>query len=201
MDAHRSARFLVLHGWHNRRPQQHWQWQMVEALCQDGRQVLYPQLPDPDQPSLESWSDLVRAELAQLGTDERVVIAHSLAVLLWLNLAPQLSSDEHVDRVLLVSPPSPEVLRRYPEVAAFAEVPQDTRAVKAAAKSTRLVYSDNDPYCPEGAQIAFGALGLDADIIPGGQHLNPDAGYGTWPAVLAWCNDPRARLTPRIPEF
>jgi hypothetical protein len=199
MTTHQSARFLVLHGWQNRRPQQHWQWQMVEALRQDGRQVLYPQLPDPDQPSLERWSDLVRAELAQLGTGERVVIAHSLAVSLWLNLAPQLSSDEHVDRVLLVSPPSPEVLRKYPEVAAFVEAPHDARAVKAAAKSTRLVYSDNDPFCPEGAHVAFGALDLDADLIPGGQHLTPDSGYGTWPAMFEWCRDPRVRLTPRMP--
>lgn len=157
--------------------------------------MLYPQLPDPDQPSLETWSDVVRAELAQLGTGERVVIAHSLAVSLWLNLAQQLLSEEHVDRVLLVSPPSPTVLRGYPEVAAFAEVPLDARAVNAVATSTRLVHSDNDPFCPEGAQLAFGSLGLDADIIPGGQHLTPDAGYGAWPAMLAWCRDSRARLT------
>lgn len=195
MSEHPPARFLILHGWQNRRPQQHWQWQTVEALRQGGSHVLYPQLPDPDQPSLETWSDVVRAELAQLGTGERVVIAHSLAVSLWLNLAQQLLSEEHVDRVLLVSPPSPTVLRGYPEVAAFAEVPLDARAVNAVATSTRLVHSDNDPFCPEGAQLAFGSLGLDADIIPGGQHLTPDAGYGAWPAMLAWCRDSRARLT------
>jgi hypothetical protein len=174
---------------------------MVEALRQEGRQVLYPQLPDPDHPSLESWSELVREELVQLGTDERVVIAHSLAVSVWLNLVPFLSEDEKVDRVLLVSPPSPEVLRKYPEVAAFGEVPLDVKAVKSAAKSTRLVYSDDDPFCPEGAHVTFGALALDFDVVPGGQHLNPDAGYGTWPSILEWCRDPRVRLTPRPPEL
>jgi hypothetical protein len=33
------------------------------------------------------------------------------------------------------------------------------------------------------------------DVIPGGGHLDPDAGYGAWPSVLAWCHDPNTRLT------
>lgn len=70
-------RFLVLHGWQNHRPRQHWQWQLVEALRSDGEQVLYPQLPDPDRPSLDLWIEVLRAELAQLGDGERVVLAHS----------------------------------------------------------------------------------------------------------------------------
>lgn len=192
-----SRRFLVLHGWQNRRPRQHWQWQLVEALRNDGEQVLYPQLPDPDRPSLDAWTDLVRAELAQLGRAERVVIAHSLAVPLWLHCATRLTADEHVDRVLLVSPPSPDVLRNHDEVSAFAEVHQDPATTAASATTTRLVCSDNDPYCPEGAPLAYAALGLDTDIIPDGQHLDPDAGYGRWPAALAWCRDPSVRLSRR----
>ncbi len=107
----------MLHGWQNRRPREHWQWQLVEALRSAGEQVLYPQFPDPDRPSLPVWTELLRAELAQLGTAERVVVAHSLAVALWLHAAPDLSPPERVDRVLLVSPPSPLVLARHPDVA------------------------------------------------------------------------------------
>lgn len=187
----------MLHGWQNRRPRQHWQWKLVEALRDDGEQVLYPQLPDPDHPSLDAWTELVRAELDQLGRAERIVIAHSLAVPLWLHCATQLTSGEHVDRVLLVSPPSPNVLRAHREVAAFAEVDLTPAATAATATTTRLVCSNNDPYCPEGVPLAYASLGLDADIIPGGQHLDPDAGYGEWPSVLAWCRDPSLRLTPR----
>jgi predicted alpha/beta hydrolase family esterase len=25
-------------------------------------------------------------------------------------------------------------------------------------------------------------------VIPGGGHLNVDAGFGEWPAMLDWCN-------------
>lgn len=31
--------------------------------------------------------------------------------------------------------------------------------------------------------------------MPGGAHLNHDAGFGTWPSVLAWCDDPTVRVT------
>ena len=63
----------------------------------------------------------------------------------------------------------------------------------AAARSTagaRIVCSDDDPYCPEGAATLYGEpLGVPVDVLPGGGHLNPEAGYGPWPAVEAWCLD------------
>jgi predicted alpha/beta hydrolase family esterase len=192
-----DRRFLVLHGWQNRRPRAHWQWQLVESLRAAGEQVLYPQFPDPDRPSLPVWLELLRAELAQLGSGERVVLAHSLAVPLWLHAASVLEPGEGVDRVLLVSPPSPRVLAGHREVEAFSRVAVEPAAVAAAARTTRLAAGDDDPYCPEGVAAAFPALAADLDVVPGGQHLDTDAGYGEWPAALAWCLDPATRLTAR----
>jgi len=192
-----SRRFLVLHGWQNRRPQHHWQWQLVEELRQQGEQVLYPQLPDPDRPSLDDWKDIVHAELAQLGSGQRIVIAHSLAAPLWLAVSSEMAAADHVDRLLLVSPPSPDFLRAHDEVAAFADAPQDRAALQAAAASVRLVWSDNDPCCLETAVVAYATLGLDADLIPEGGHIGPADGYGPWPSVAAWCRDPTTRLAPR----
>jgi predicted alpha/beta hydrolase family esterase len=192
-----SRRFLVLHGWQNRRPVGHWQWQLTEALRAGGEQVLFPQFPSPDDPSLADWTELLRAELAQLGSGERIVIAHSLASVLWLSVAGTLTAAERVDRVLLVSPPAPEVLAGHREVAEFAQAPQDPAALARAASSTRLVAGDDDPYCPGGAPAVFAGLELDADVLPGAAHLDLDAGYGRWPAMEAWCRDPAVRLTPR----
>lgn len=190
-------RFLILHGWQNRRPQEHWQWRLAERLRATGDQVLYPQFPDPDLPSLPIWNNLLHAELSQLGDGERVVVAHSLAVLLWFHAAKTLEEFERVDRVLLVSPPSLGVIARYNELLTFSEIVPDKDTVLAAAPSTRLVHSDNDPYCPEGAGLAYGALDLDTDIIEGGRHLDLDAGYGEWPSMLAWCREPTTRLVGR----
>jgi predicted alpha/beta hydrolase family esterase len=192
-----ARRFLVLHGWQNHRPVEHWQWQLTQALRAGGEHVLYPQFPSPDDPSRAEWTALLRAELAQLGDGERIVIAHSLGVWLWLSVAGTLTPEEQVDRVLLVSPPSAEVLAGYPEVAAFSTVPQDPGALARGARSTRLAGGDDDPYCPGGAAVVFAGLGLDTDVLPGAAHLDLDAGYGRWPAVEAWCRDPATRLTPR----
>jgi uncharacterized protein len=192
-----GRRFLVLHGWQNHRPAGHWQWQLTEALRAAGEQVLYPQLPSADDPSLADWTRLLRAELAQLGSGERVVVAHSLAVPLWLSVAGSLTAEERVDRVLLVAPPAPEVLARYPEVAEFSRVPLDAAALAAGAACTRLAASDDDPYWPGGACPVFAGVGIDVDVLPGAAHLDLDAGYGRWPAVEAWCRDPATRLVPR----
>jgi len=192
-----ARRFLVVHGWQNRRPVGHWQWQLTEALRAGGDHVLYPQFPSPDQPSLAEWTELLRAELAQLGDGERVVVAHSLGCWVWLAVAATLTPEERVDRVLLVAPPSAQVLAGFPEVAEFASVPQDARALARAAGSTRLAAADDDPYCPGGAATVFAGLGLDTDVLPGAAHLDLDAGYGPWPAVLGWCLDPTAQLIAR----
>ncbi|MDX6228807.1 MAG: serine hydrolase [Frankiales bacterium] len=185
-----DRRFLLLHGWENHRPPAHWQWWLAEQLRAQGEQVLYPQLPDADSPTLAAWTEVLHAELAQLGDGERVVVAHSLGVTLWL--AAALTRDQQVDRVVLVSPPSPTVLGRYPEVEEFARAP-----LASGTADTRLVCSDNDPYCPEGATTLLAGLHLDTDVIADGGHLNPDYGYGAWPSMLGWCLDPATRITGR----
>ena len=45
---------------------------------------------------------------------------------------------------------------------------------------------------PALAQTSFGALsGRVTDeqggFLPGAGHINPEAGYGSWPEVEAWC--------------
>jgi predicted alpha/beta hydrolase family esterase len=64
--------------------------------------------------------------------------------------------------------------------------------------STRLVVGEGDPYCTltQAKELAE-ALRIDLDVIVGGAHLNVDAGYGPWSAVLKWVRSGRVPLTPR----
>ncbi|MFF3690849.1 RBBP9/YdeN family alpha/beta hydrolase [Streptomyces sp. NPDC002187] len=191
--------FLILHGWQNRRPAGHWQHWLAGELAGRGHHVTYPQLPDPDRPDLQSWLGRLGTLLeAQRDTraHERVVICHSLAVLLWLHAVARAGA--RADRVLLVAPPSGEVIAGYEEVAGFGGPRATGAQVGAAAGSTRLVAGDDDPYCPGGAAEQYGRpLGLATDVVPGGAHLDLDAGYGPWPSVLGWCLDPAARVRAR----
>jgi predicted alpha/beta hydrolase family esterase len=190
-----GRRFLIIHGVENRRPPGHWQYQLAETLRADGEVVLYPQLPDTDEPRLDRWLELLAAELAQLGTSERIVLCHSLGCLLWLHHAVRATAAQQVDRVLLVSPPSPTVL--WPAVSSFAPPANfDPAPLAATSKSRiRIVCSDNDPFCPESATAAYARpLDLDVDLIPGGGHLSEADGYGRWPSVAAWCRDGDVRV-------
>ncbi|MFF4348727.1 RBBP9/YdeN family alpha/beta hydrolase [Streptomyces sp. NPDC001530] len=191
-----TQHFLILHGWQNHRPKDHWQHWLADRLTELGHDVTYPQLPDPDDPALEVWlTDLARHLDGLRGASERVVLAHSASAVLWLHAVARGVPGVDVDRVLLVAPPSASVLVQHPEIAEFAPPPLDDVAVPGP---TRLVAGDDDPYCPEGARTVYGdPLGVPTEIIPGAAHLDLDAGYGSWPAVLDWCLDGTARLTAR----
>ncbi len=163
-------RFLVLHGWQGSGPG-HWQPWLADRLRAAGHEVRFPQLPDADAPSLPAWLDALAAERAPGGGE--VVVCHSLGCLLWLH--HRAAGGPPAERALLVAPPGPA--SGVPEVLPFFPVPVtgDERA--------RFVCSDADPYCPEGAPSLFAG---PFDVLPGAGHVNPDAGFGPWPAVEAW---------------
>ena len=173
-----ARNFLILHGLEGSGPG-HWQTWLTARLRAAGERVAYPDLPDADMPSLPAWRSALDGELAALPEGERIVVCHSLSCLLWLHHVAD--GGEQADRVLLVAPPSERA--EIPQIAAFfpAPLPALTRA--------RLVCADDDPYCPEGADTVYAALDVPVDVIRGGGHLNPEAGYGPWPAVETWCLD------------
>lgn len=190
-----SPSVLILHGWQNHRPEAHWQHWLADRLTALGHPVTYPQLPDPDTPSLETWLTELERLLAGFGTttSERVVVAHSLSAVLWLHAAARkLPGVTAPDRVLLVAPPAPSVIETHPEIAAFTPPPLTDLPLPTP---THLVAGDNDPYLPEGAQQTYGTpLHLPTTILPGAAHLDLNAGYGPWPSVLEWCRNPQTRL-------
>jgi predicted alpha/beta hydrolase family esterase len=119
---------------------------------------------------------------------ERILICHSLACLLWLLHAR--AGGDAADRVLLVAPPCTDEIEA---VVRFRADGVTAEQVRAAARTTRMLCSDADPYCPAGPASTFGdPLELDYEVLPGTGHLNPDAGFGPWPEVEAWALSDRA---------
>jgi uncharacterized protein len=173
-----SRSFLILHGLEGSGPG-HWQTWLAARLRANSERVAYPDLPDADLPSLGAWREVLQGELDALPDGEIVVVCHSLSCLLWLHHVAE--GGVQADRVLLVAPPSESA--GLPQIAGFFPVPLPTLAAGA-----RLVGSDNDPYCPEGAATLYGEpLGIPVDVLPGAGHVNPESGYGPWPAGEAWC--------------
>jgi predicted alpha/beta hydrolase family esterase len=170
--------FLILHGLGGSGPG-HWQTWLAARLRADGERVAYPDLPDADMPSPVQWREVLERELAAL-PGPAVVVCHSLSCIVWLNHVA--GGGAQAERTLLVAPPSES--SGVEEIATFfpVQLPPLTGA--------RLVCSDDDPYCPEGADRLYGEpLGVPVDVLPGKGHLNPETGFGPWPAVESWCLD------------
>lgn len=127
-------------------------------------------------------------ELAALDGEQRVVVCHSLACLLWFRAAERgLRAAHPVDRLLLVSPPASECL---PVGGASFRLDRfDADAVRASVDGEiAMACSDADPYNPAGAQSLYGdALGITASIFEGAGHITPDTGFGSWPFACEWC--------------
>ena len=174
-------RALILHGYEGN-DAGHWQSWLAEELRAAGHEVAYPDLPDPLHPELDAWLGVL-AEHRQGARD--VVVCHSLACLLWLHHRARGAPPAR--RVLLVAPPGPSAAGQVPALAGFFPAPLEPDHAQGA----RLVCSDDDPYCPEDAREAYAKpLRIAADLLPGAGHVNPDTGFGPWPAARDWMVSP-----------
>jgi uncharacterized protein len=181
----RTVPTLVIPGWRGS-GEGHWQSWLEDELQAAGRDTRRPQVADLDSPVLDDWLRALRAAISDLpgGFD---VVAHSLGAVLWLHHAANPGHSPRPARVLLVAPPSPHT--EIGEIGGFFPPPLDIDAVRSGAGGTVLVGGDNDPYLPEGIGAAYGRpLKIATTVIPNGGHVNVEAGYGAWPAVLDWCN-------------
>ncbi len=195
------ARVLIMHGWTNRRQEDTWHRILVSALRHQGHQVLYPQFPSTDNPTLDEWQELLLAELALLeeaGPGEKVVIGHSLGCVNFLHAAVEGKIKHKIDRLLFVAPADPNLLGEIKGLNVDLAKPATKQALDAVVGSLTLVGSDADPWIPEGIQPTFAKpLGVDAVVIEGAGHFKGDEGWGKWQGLLDWVNDPASDITVR----
>lgn len=179
-----ACQYLILHGWGGSGPE-HWQHWLASRLRAAGETVRFPLLPHPDEPRLTDWLDTLKRELSAM-PGARIVVCHSLAVLLWLHYARHPDAGP-ADRLLLVAPPGPAVSN--PQVESFFPAPRDPVSLHESAREIMLACSAADPFCPERAEKYFAEpLGVTARLLPPeAGHINVAAGYGPWPWAEAWC--------------
>jgi predicted alpha/beta hydrolase family esterase len=196
------SKVLIIHGWTNRRPVGHWQRSLAAALRDQGHLVSYPQLPNPDQPILEEWLEVLTAELDQFdevasrASEPLIVLAHSLGCVAWMQLADRGLLKQPADRVLLVAPPEPAPISPVPSFVMDLSDGRAERMIKGSAREVTLVGSDADVWQPSGIQAGVGdIIGLQAVVVHGAKHFSTLDGFTQWQGVIDWVNDPSADLT------
>lgn len=201
MQAVRPARILIMHGWTNRRQVGNWHRILVSKLRHQGHQVLYPQFPSTENPTLDDWQDLLLAELSLLhesGPGETIVIGHSLGCVNFLHAAIEGKIKQPIDRLLFVAPADPNLLGEIKGLKVDLGNPATKKAVDAVVRNLTVVGSDADPWTPDGIQETFGTpLGVKAVVIHGAQHFTTEQGWGKWDGLFDWVNNPEADITVR----
>ncbi|MBF4627892.1 RBBP9/YdeN family alpha/beta hydrolase [Curtobacterium flaccumfaciens] len=131
--------------------------------------------PDPDD-----WRAAISTAVASC-PEPPVLIAHSLGVLAVADwLATTADAPSLVAGAFLVAPPDP-LGDTFPDEASGFVAP---RPVPSAQRvPTRLVVSDDDPYCSADRALVFAdAMGADVVRVGALGHVNVASGVGAWPA-------------------
>lgn len=183
MTASADPRIVILHGWENRRPPEHWEHHLAVELGERGFAVDYPQLPDPDTPDLDTWLAELSALVDGDGPDVTLV-AHSLATSLWLTRLARGAGPGRVTRLALVAIPAPSVLADT-VVESFTDHP--ARIDPIPGVELHIFEGEGDPYLPGGTAASYTVdPAIPVEVVPGGGHLIPDSGFGRWPRILDW---------------
>ena len=180
---------LILHGIGGH-PGIHWQQWLHDELARRSRRVAMPELPEAERPDRHEWLTTALNITKPTNSGELTIVAHSLGVVTALDFIEQ----------------SPTPVRRLVSVSGFAtdygaelnsyfmsEKTIDFTAVRARLGSATVFYGDNDPYvAAEALAHLADELRVDPHVIPGGGHLNTEAGYERFPALLeAVLDDPQ----------
>ena len=123
-------------------------------------------------PECTAWAGTLERTILQ-APQPVVVLAHSIgcmATIFAMTKAP-------IAAAVLVAPADAERSDAPGALRTFTPIP-----MKPLVSPVLLIASDSDPYCTiDRAQAFAQAWKVDLEIVPGGGHINADAGFGPWP--------------------
>ncbi len=175
---------VIIHGTKSA-PDQNWFPWLTRELKQRGVNVICPRFPTPDNQNMASWRKVFRESSAHLVTDDLILVGHSLGAAFALRVACETS--QPFLGVVGVCPFAQKLGNiEYDELNKdFIDPAWNWQRLRAGAKHIQLFASDNDPYIPlEVSGRVQEAIGATMTIVPGGGHLNNEAGFTQFPMLL-----------------
>jgi predicted alpha/beta hydrolase family esterase len=188
---------VILHGTEGS-SQSSWLPWLKAHLEEQGVEVWVPDLPKPEYPSLQEWSDFVINDCPFVIDDSTALIGHSAGAVAVLIVAQKLTVE--VERIVSVAAFKSMDHLDFPANDRIFDVEFDFEKIKQNCKNILFVHSDNDPYCPlDHAEYLAEKTAGKLEIIPGQEHFNLEASpkYSRFPEVLS-CLGVSSVLTRRI---
>ncbi|MCR4286210.1 MAG: alpha/beta fold hydrolase [Candidatus Kaiserbacteria bacterium] len=172
---------LILHGI-GAEAGAHWQRWLGHELEKEGHTVHMPDLPDASHPDRFDWLEYVKGILQDIPPAQLIIVGHSLGVVTALDFIEQ--SHTKVHGLVSVS----GFPRDYgSELNSYfmKEKELDFMIINAMLETAIVWYGDNDPYVPQVTlQSLADELEVTAHVVSRGGHLNTEAGYEVFPALL-----------------
>jgi len=177
-------RAIILHGTKGS-PDGNWFRWLKEELETRDIPTSVPLLPTPHNQSLENWFNAFDAQIDGFG-ENSILVGHSAGAIFALRLLER--SRKPIGQLVLVAPFVSDIgIAEYDALnKTFTASPVDWGCVKQNAKRIDVYFGDSDPYVPRPlAEEVASSLGVQPHVIIGGGHLNAEAGYLQFPALLA----------------
>jgi uncharacterized protein len=167
-----KTNFLLLHGYGGKHTA-HWESHLATFLKKEGRNVRYPDLPEPDFPKLDKWMEGLDRVFAHFNPASLVVAAHSLGCALWLHYINKRPEIKPL-KAYLVAPPMNDC--GIKEISDFFPLPE----LDLSNQDYLIIGSDNDNFIKldEFTTLA-GNLKIPFKLLHGAGHINAPI-YGHW---------------------
>lgn len=174
INMHKHKRAIIVHGWSGS-SQKDWMPWAKEELEKLGYKVIVPDLPDTDNPKIETWVQSLAQVAGELRRSD-ILIGHSMGCQTILRFLATLPEGQKVGRVILVAGFGPYLKGLTEEESLIAkpwmETPIDFDLVKTRAGKFIAFFSDNDPFVPLEENKKLFEEKLAAEII-----VEPDKGH------------------------
>lgn len=163
-------------------PKSNWLPWLKTELEERGHRVIVPAFPHAEKPDLESWKRHFE-QWTHLVDDSTVLVGHSLGGAFALRLIEE--TPKTLAATFLVASVSGPMGNAFdPILTSFIDHPYDWVRIRAHCQSFCVLHADDDPYIRlEQAESMAKNLGTTITLIPGGRHLNAEAGYIQFPQL------------------
>lgn len=174
------ANIFIVHGIYGS-PEENWFPWLKKELEKLGHSVHVPQFPNPENPTLEEWTQALAPYQDKI-TPSTIVIGHSLGVPFLLSVIER----SKINAAFFVAGFTSKVDNQFDEaMKTFTRRTFDWERIRNNCKNFFVFHSDNDPYVKyEKAEELAGHFGVEINLIPGAGHFNAAAGYTTFEVLL-----------------
>jgi len=139
-------RAIIVHCWGGR-SNYAWYQSVAGQLEERGYQVQVPDMPNTDEPRLDTWVPYLR-DLIDQPDDELVLIGHSIGTVAIMRYLETLDNDQQIDKAILVAGFTDQL--GFRELENFFETRLNFLAIKTKVRNGFVaIQSDDDPYVSE----------------------------------------------------